>query len=106
MAPGDGSFRSRAASLLPNAQHSIRRSLHRNSIAEKLELSPKPQHLDSTGDEETYSPGLEKTQSRGSIGGKHHTSSGDAVAHDRDAQRIVRTIPSMFTPTLAKHASV
>ena len=97
MAAGDGSFRSRAASLLPNAQHSIRRSLHRNSNAEKPILSQKTQHPDGAGDEDTTLSGLEKSQSHISSGGTHHTSGSDAVAHNRDAQRIVRTIPSMYT---------
>ena len=97
MAPGDGSFRSRAASFLPQAQHSIRRSLHRYSNAEKPVFSPKPLQTERASEDSTV---LEKTQSHISSGGTHHTSGSDAAAHDRDAQRNVRTIPGMFTSSL------
>lgn len=93
MAIGDGSFRSRAASLIPHAQQSVRRSLRRGSNAEKPVFSPKAHQADRLNDESAPLSGLEPTQTHTSSGDTQHTSGSDAVAHDREARRVVRTIP-------------
>ena len=95
MAIGDGSFRSRAASLIPQAHHSIRRSLGREANTEKAPLSPRSPQSDGPNEENDFLSDLERSQTHTSSGGAHHTSGSDAVAHDREAHRIVRTIPGM-----------
>ena len=93
MALGDGSFRSRAASLLraptPLASHPP----SSDTINEKgSKTSIQPSRIER-GAQDPGHTGLEKNQPT-SLAGKLHESFGeDAVAHDREAQRLVRTIP-------------
>ena len=93
MALGDGSLRTRAASLISASR--------RNSVGEKkrsgsLRLSRPELPWNEKASTAAGSPGLDKTQSASSGEKGHHTSGGDAVAHDREAQRIVRTIPGRY----------
>lgn len=89
MAFGDGSFRSRAASLLRPATpaHSVKQ--------EKASTSGLRTHS-----EEGRQPAEGIQSDRGqrtslsSGGDPYHSPSGNVVAHDRDARRVVRTIPA------------
>ena len=74
MARGDGAFRSRAASLL-----------HPFTSSKAPDIDEKQRGGEAVLDEEKAGQAFD---------GQHHHSSGpDAEAHDRIAQRFVRTIP-------------
>ena len=99
MAFGDGSFRSRAASLLRSSPLSgtnppgsiITQEKSTNSLTE-----PSP-------DEKPGQIDPEKKQTISFEGQQYHSSGHNAVAHDSEARRIVRTIPGQpqLLPMLA-----
>lgn len=93
MALGDGIFRSRAASLLrastplashPSAPDAIKEKGSKTSVEPPLTAEEK---------QDTRHGEPESAQSTLSTGRPYQSSGQDAVAHDREAQRVVRTIP-------------
>ena len=101
MAFGEGSFRSRAASLLRPSTPSTTQLLGQGANQEKRSGIASNTPTDSPLNEKTIAEegpnGLEKTQTLSSNGKTYHSSGCNAVADDRAAQRIVRTIPSEFS---------
>ena len=87
MAIGNGSFRSRAASLLrPSTPVRI-------SVAEKSLADPAlNEKASGPGEHEVGRPRSPTTGESG-----YHFSTGNVISHDRDAQRIVRTVPGRRT---------
>lgn len=85
---GDGAFRSRAASLLrpstPSANHSFDASRGKG---------PSEQPLNEKQPQDTERTELEQTQTTPSGNKTHHPSGLHVADHDKDAQRLVRTIP-------------
>lgn len=98
MAFGEGSFRSRAASLLRSSTPSTTQSLGHSPYQEKgsaiASNTPTEPPLNEKTIAEEGQTGLEKSQTLSSNGKTYHSSGSNAVANDRAAQRIVRTIPS------------
>lgn len=98
MAFGEGSFRSRAASLLRSSTPSTTQSLGHGPYQEKgsaiASNTPTEPPLNEKTIAEEGQTGLEKSQTLSSNGKTYHSSGSNAVANDRAAQRIVRTIPS------------
>jgi len=74
MAPGEGTFRARAASLL-----------HPFSSAKTYDLEERRSNGGTTLNEKGAEAAVEDRP--------HHHTSGPAVAHDRVAQRDVRAVP-------------
>ena len=87
MAFGEGSFRSRAASLLHPGSPLISRSFGWEPHA-----SSEP-----TFDEKGSQNETEKDEAVSSGEQTYHSSGRNAVAHNKEAQRVVRTIPGGFT---------
>ena len=90
---GKGSFRSRAASLLRSCAPSADNSIGHSANQEK--------GSDPASDPATGSPLNEKTKvgegpngPGSSNGGTYYSSGSNAVANDRPAHNMVRTIPS------------
>ena len=98
MAFGEGSFRSRAASLLRPSTFSTTQSLSQRENQEKGSGIARTTPAESSLNEKTIAAegesSLEQSQTVSSAGKTYHTSGSNAVANDRAAQRIVRTIPS------------
>ena len=98
MAFGEGSFRSRAASLLRPSTFSTTQSLsQRDNQGEGSGIARNTPAESSLNEKTVVAEGkssLDQSQTLSSGGKTHHTSGGNAVANDRAAQRIVRTIPS------------
>ena len=98
MAFGEGSFRSRAASLLRPSAFSTTPSLSQRENQEKGSGIARNAPAESSLNEKTIvaegNNGLEQSQTLSWGGKTYHTSGSNAVANDRAAQRIVRTIPS------------
>lgn len=98
MAFGEGSFRSRAASLLrastPSTIHSNGQGANQEkaSVVASNTSTEHPLNEKTIVEEGTDDP--EKLRTSSSNGTTYHSSGGNAVANDRAAQRIVRTIPS------------
>lgn len=85
---GDGTFRSRAASLLRPSTLSTSQALD----ASRENGAPEPP-LNEKRSQDTGQTECEQTYTA-SLGNKtYHSSGPNAVAQNRDAQRIVRTIP-------------
>jgi hypothetical protein len=91
MAFGDGSFRSRAASLLRPATPSRGTDQEKASGSGMSTLTERPLSGKTTTTAAQSDP--EKSHSLSSVEDPYNSSFGNVVAHDRDAQRIVRTIP-------------
>lgn len=81
---GNGTFRSRAASLL--------RPSSASDAAKEKGASEAP--LNEKRSQDTAQTELDQTQTTSSGQKIYHSSGQNAVLHDRDAQRVVRTIPS------------
>ena len=98
MAFGEGSFRSRAASLLRPSTFPTTQSLSQRENQGNGSGIARNTPADSSLNEKTIVAegklNLEQSQTLSSDGKMHHTSGSNAVANDRAAQRIVRTIPS------------
>lgn len=114
MAFRDGTFRSRAASLLrpgtPSTSHSLSLgATQEEASGSALKTPTKTQFNEKTPIGAEQNP-LEKTRSLTSSGHTHYCSDSNAVAHDREAQRIVRTIPgetlSAYFSTMGQSASM
>jgi len=93
MAFGDGSFRSRAASLLRPATPS------HSANQEKASGRGLRTHTELPLSERTPTEAGQSDPGTLSSGGDHyHSSGGNVIAHDKDARRIVRTIPGENSP--------
>ena len=103
MAFGDGLFRTRAASLLRSSTPSTNQGQGANH--EKTPSSPLRTPTGSPVNEKTPTEveqnNIEKSRSLSSSGRTCHSSGPDAVAHNREAQRIVREIPRESSYALA-----
>ncbi len=109
MAFGEGSFRSRAASLLRPSTSSTIRSLGQSTNKEKgsgiASNTPTESPLNEKTIVEEGNNGLEKSQTLSSSEKMYHSSGSNAVANDRAAQRIVRTIPSQYPNAISLSTS-
>ena len=98
MAFGEGSFRSRAASLLrpsiPPTAQSLGQGAKQEKRSEIASNTPTEYPLNEKTTDEEEQNGLGQLQTLSSSGKTHHSSGNNAVSNDRAAQRIVRTIPS------------
>lgn len=103
MAFGDGVFRTGAASLLRSSTPSTVQAQGANH--EKPPSNPLRTPPGSSVNEKTPTEAernnLEESRSPSSRGKTYHSSGPDAVAHNREAQRIVREIPREFTCAFA-----
>ena len=113
MAFGDGTFRSRAAGLLrpgtPSTSHFLSLgATQEEASGSALKTPTQTQFNEKTPIGAERNP-LEKTRSLTSSGHTHYSSGSNAVAHDREAQGIVRTIPGetllAYFSTLGQSAS-
>lgn len=97
MAIGDG-FRTRAASLLRGSVSSAAQSHSQAPDPEKSCITPSVQHEEQSTSEKTHTGGWENNMKPSrpmSSGEKTLNSTGDnAVAQNKAAQRLVRTLPS------------
>jgi len=91
MAFGDGSFRSRAASLLRPATPSRGANQEKASGSGISTLTERPLSGKTTTTAAQSDPETSHSLSSGEA--PYNSSIGNVVAYDRDAQRIVRTIP-------------
>ena len=96
MAFGDGAFRSRAASFLLPSTISASPSFPPHTVHEKdlktaTEQLPNEKQLRDSG--YVGHVDLDRVPIAGPEAEAYHSSGHNAVAHDREAQRIVRTIP-------------
>lgn len=95
---GEGSFRSRAASLLRPSIPFTTQSLGQGANQEKGPGLASNTHTESPLDEKTLAGeganGQEDPRVLSSSEKTYHSSGINVVANDRAAQRIVRTIPS------------
>lgn len=98
MALGESSFRSRAASLLRFSTSSNTQSLGQGTNQERgsgiTSNTPTGSPLKEKAIAEEGQSFLEESQTLFPSGKIYHSSGSNAVASDRAAQRIVRTIPS------------
>ena len=98
MAFGESSFRSRAASLLRFTTSSTTQSLDQGTNQEKesgiSSNTPTESPLKEKAIAQEGRSCLEQSHKIFSSGKVYHSSGSNAVASDRAAQRIVRTIPS------------
>ena len=85
MAFGEGTFRARAVSLLRPGTPSFLRSFGREAHT--------PSPTEAAQDEKHSQNESEKGQVATSGAQTHYASGDDAVARNREAQRVVRTIP-------------
>ena len=96
MAFGEGSIRSRAASLIRFSNPSASHTSGQGANQENASNTPIESALNEKTIIEEGNNGLDESQTLSSSGKTHHSSGSNAVRSDRAAQRIVRTIPSMF----------
>ena len=103
MAFGDGVFRMRAASLLRSSTPftiQAQGANHEKTPNSPLRTTPRSSVNEKTPTEVERTD-LEKSRSPSSRGRTYHSSGPDALAHNREAQRIVREIPREFTCAFA-----
>ncbi|KAL9104039.1 MAG: hypothetical protein Q9163_000978 [Psora crenata] len=92
MAPKKSSLRARASSILRSPLATIRQGQLHDPNEEKPFSNISDSSTKASFNEKQN--GLEQTRSASSGINTHHTSEGDTFAHDREAQRNVRTIPA------------
>ena len=103
MAFGDRAFRTRAASLLRSSAPSTNRTQganHEKPSGNPLRTLP-GSPLDEKAPTEADRNNLEDLGSLSSGGRTYHSSDPDAVAHNIEAQRIVREIPREYSLAFA-----
>ena len=105
MALGESSFRSRAASLLRFSTSSTTQSLGQGTNQERgsgiTSNTPTEVPLKENAIAEEGQSSLENSQTLFPSGKTYHSSGSNAVASDRAAQRIVRTIPSEYSTVVS-----
>ncbi|KAL6719940.1 hypothetical protein ACLMJK_001861 [Lecanora helva] len=94
MALGDGIFRSRAASLLRASTPSVSHLVAPDTIKEKAPKTPVQSPPAQKGKQEPEYNDSEKVQCTSLAGNTAQRPDQDVAVHNREAQRVVRTIPA------------
>ena len=103
MASGDGVLKTGASSLLRSSTPSTIQAQganHKKPPSSPLRTPPSSSVNEKTPTE-AERDNLEKSRSPSSRDRTYHSSGPDAVAHNREAQRVVREIPREFTYAFA-----